>query len=117
MTQAGPLRGLLDTMLADPAVARVLRSTDRPRLVLEGPAAARPVIATYIAGTPELVQDGKTGWMVPAGDTQALANAMDRFANVETGYLLRMGTAARERVLARHDVNVEAAKLAGFISE
>ncbi|GAB2758475.1 transcription-repair coupling factor [Salinifilum aidingensis] len=49
MTQAGPLRGLLDTMLADPAVARVLRSTDRPRLVLEGPAAARPLTAAALA--------------------------------------------------------------------
>ncbi|HAC47901.1 MAG TPA: colanic acid biosynthesis glycosyltransferase WcaL, partial [Sulfitobacter sp.] len=39
-----------------------------PMVVMEAMAAARPVIATYIAGTPELVQPGQTGWLVPAGD-------------------------------------------------
>ena len=82
-----------------------------PMVVMEAMAAARPVIATYIAGTPELVQDGKTGWLVPAGDVTALAEAMDRFAAMPLGTLTKMGTAARARVFARHDVAVEAQKL------
>ena len=86
-----------------------------PMVVMEAMAAARPVIATYIAGTPELVQDGQTGWLVPAGDVTALAAAMDRIGAAPLATLTKMGRSGRARVLARHDVDVEARKLAGFI--
>jgi glycosyltransferase involved in cell wall biosynthesis len=87
-----------------------------PMVVMEAMAAARPVIATYIAGTPELVQQGKTGWLVPAGDVGALADAMDTFAITPAPKLTEMGNAARARVLERHDVSKEAAKLANAIA-
>lgn len=86
-----------------------------PMVVMEAMAAARPVIATYIAGTPELVQDGKHGWLVPAGDIDALAHAIDRFAATPLNKLNQMGTTARKRVLARHDIGTEAAKLAAHM--
>ena len=86
-----------------------------PMVVMEAMAAARPVIATYIAGTPELVQDGKTGWMVPAGDADALAGALDELAKATPQKLTKMGDAGRVRALARHDVAIEAAKLASHI--
>lgn len=87
-----------------------------PMVVMEAMAAARPVIATYIAGTPELVQPGKTGWLVPAGDIDALAAAMDTFAKTPAPTLTKMGNAARQRVLQRHDVTIEAAKLAQLMA-
>lgn len=83
-----------------------------PMVVMEAMAAARPVIATYIAGTPELVEPESTGWLVPAGDVDALAAAMDRFARTNDATLAQMGQNARIRVLQRHDIDVEAAKLA-----
>ena len=83
-----------------------------PMVIMEAMAAARPVIATYIAGTPELVQDGKTGWLVPAGDTDALAAAIDRLGTAPLGKLRTMGEAGRARVLERHDAATEAARLA-----
>ncbi|MCZ4351262.1 glycosyltransferase [Roseovarius aestuarii] len=86
-----------------------------PMVVMEAMAAARPVIATYIAGTPELVQDGVTGWLVPAGDDAALATAVSRLACLPHDARVAMGAAARKRVLQRHDVDVEASKLAGHI--
>ena len=86
-----------------------------PMVVMEAMAAARPVIATYIAGTPELAQDGKTGWMVPAGDISAFASAMDALAKAPLSRLTKMGLAGRERVLARHDIDREAAKLASHM--
>ena len=86
-----------------------------PMVVMEAMAAARPVIATYIAGTPELVQNGQTGWMVPAGDVAALAAAMDSVAQTPLTKLSKMGLAARARVLARHEVEVEAEKLASWM--
>ena len=83
-----------------------------PMVIMEAMAAARPVIATYIAGTPELVQDGKTGWLVPAGDTDALAAAIDRLGTAPLGKLRTMGETGRARVLERHDAGTEAARLA-----
>ncbi len=83
-----------------------------PMVVMEAMAAGRPIISTLIAGTPELVQDGTSGWLVPAGDADALAQALEKLAKAPLTKLEKMGTAARERVLARHDVAIEAAKLA-----
>jgi glycosyltransferase involved in cell wall biosynthesis len=82
-----------------------------PMVIMEAMAAARPVLSTMIAGTPELVQDGRTGWLVPAGDVQALADAMDVCAGTDAEILMQMGQAGRERVLMRHDIDDEAMRL------
>lgn len=86
-----------------------------PMVVMEAMAAARPVIATHIAGTPELVQEGVTGWLVPAGDSAVLAEAIRQMAATPHAALAEMGRAGRARVLARHDVDAEAGKLADHI--
>ncbi|MDF1727357.1 MAG: glycosyltransferase [Sulfitobacter sp.] len=88
-----------------------------PMVVMEAMAAARPVIATYIAGTPELVQEGQTGWLIPAGDPVALSDAIDALAAAPLEQLQAMGDAGRARVLERHDVSKEAAKLAALIAQ
>ena len=103
------LRGILDKShaLLMPSFAEGL-----PMVVMEAMAAARPVIATYVAGTPELVRQGQTGWLVPAGDPDAIAAAVIELARkTEAGYS-KMGKSGRKRVLERHDVEIEAAKLA-----
>ncbi|OIQ44999.1 MAG: colanic acid biosynthesis glycosyltransferase WcaL [Roseobacter sp. MedPE-SW] len=83
-----------------------------PMVVMEAMAAARPVLATYIAGTPELVLPAETGWLVPAGDAGILAEAIGELAQVSPERLTQMGAAARQRVLQRHDSDIEARKLA-----
>ncbi|WCR12300.1 glycosyltransferase family 4 protein [Paracoccus stylophorae] len=88
-----------------------------PMVVMEAMAAGRAVIATWIAGTPELVQDGHTGWLVPAGSTGALADAVRDAAGASTDRLAQMGQAGRDRVLMRHDVDREAGKLARLIED
>ncbi|WP_093030605.1 glycosyltransferase family 4 protein [Ruegeria marina] len=85
-----------------------------PMVVMEAMAAARPVVATYVAGTPELVWPGETGWLVPAADPAALADALEEVAVVGRQRLDRMGQAGRARVLERHDIDGQAAKLAEF---
>jgi len=87
-----------------------------PMVIMEAMAAGRLVIATSIAGIPELVIPGETGWLVPAGDADALAAAMADLAKIAPGALAAQAQAGRARVLARHDAQVEAAKLAGFIA-
>ena len=88
-----------------------------PMVIMEAMAAGRPVIATYVAGIPELVLDGDTGWLTPAGDVDALVRAVDALAATDAKTLTRMGVQGRSRALERHDVAQEAAKLAGHFAE
>ena len=86
-----------------------------PMVVMEAMAAARPVVATSIAGIPELVDHGRTGWLVPAGDAAALSAALDELAEMPAAAWTRMGAAGRARVLARHDIDASAERLEGLI--
>ena len=47
-----------------------------PVVVLEEMAAGLAVVATAVGGTPEVVEDGATGWLVPPADPAALARRM-----------------------------------------
>ncbi len=82
-----------------------------PVVIMEAMAEHRPVIATYIAGIPELVREGKTGWLVPAGQADDLAEALQACVTMPTEDLRAFGEAGFERVRARHDVDTEAARL------
>ncbi|MEZ5798330.1 MAG: glycosyltransferase [Paracoccaceae bacterium] len=86
-----------------------------PMVAMESFAAARPVIASAIMGVPELV-GRDTGWLVPAGDPEALAQAIRDFAATPRERLKAMGALARETVLARHDITREAEKLAALFA-
>jgi len=85
-----------------------------PMVVMEAMASGRPVISTYVAGIPELVTPD-CGWLVPAGDAAALAAVLAELAALDPARMAQMGLVARDRVLQRHDVDVEAAKLARHI--
>ena len=39
-----------------------------PVVIMEAMALRRPIISTYVAGIPELVTEGESGWLIPAGD-------------------------------------------------
>jgi glycosyltransferase involved in cell wall biosynthesis len=49
-----------------------------PRIVLESMLLKRPVCATPVGGIPEAIEDGKTGFLFPIEDSQALANCMKK---------------------------------------
>ncbi|MEO9876458.1 MAG: glycosyltransferase [Anderseniella sp.] len=82
-----------------------------PVVIMEAMALGRPVIATYTAGIPELLKPGVNGWLVPAGDVEAFADAMQEAINCSTSKIEKMGRAGRQRVLERHNVITEAEKL------
>lgn len=88
-----------------------------PLVLMEAMVSMRPVIATWVAGIPELVHPGRNGWLVPAGDAGALAAAMIEMATTPNDVLVRMGKSARARALARHSVATEAAKLARLFAQ
>ncbi len=96
----GPLRGWLVEQIATRSqlhsrihwlgsrddVPSLLKSADvlvlaslwegMPNVVLEAMAASRPVVATFVEGTEELVVPGKTGWLVPPHDPERLTAAL-----------------------------------------
>lgn len=82
-----------------------------PVVVMEAMALRRPVITTFVAGIPELVRQGQDGWLFPAGDVAGLAQAMIECLTTSVERLAQMAESAHARVLARHDIDTEAAKL------
>ncbi|MGA7539745.1 MAG: glycosyltransferase family 4 protein [Steroidobacteraceae bacterium] len=86
-----------------------------PTVIMEAMALGRPVISTYVGGIPELVENGKTGWLVPAGDEVALSQAMRPALEATVNELETMGNAGRARVAASHDSMKEARKLLTLI--
>ncbi len=82
-----------------------------PVAIMEALALGRPVISTYIAGIPELVQPGVNGWLVSPGAVAPLADAMAAVLRADPSQLEAMGRAGAARVAERHDVRTEARKL------
>jgi glycosyltransferase involved in cell wall biosynthesis len=82
-----------------------------PVVIMEALALRRPVISTYVAGIPELVEPGISGWLVPAGDPPALAAAMLACLDTPLEQLERMGEIGKNKVIAAHSADREAAKL------
>jgi len=68
-----------------------------PISLLEAMAAGRPVIATAVSGSSELVIDGETGMLVPPADPRALAAAIDALLR-DRAAASAMAAAGRERV-------------------
>ena len=70
-----------------------------PNALLEGLASGRAVLATRVAGIPDVVEDGVNGLLVPPGDVSALAGALRRLA-AEPETRQRLGREARRRAEA-----------------
>lgn len=71
-----------------------------PLTAIEASAMARPVVATAVDGTPEVVLDGRTGRLVPPADPRALAGALCEVLR-DPAAARRMGEAGRAWALAR----------------
>jgi len=100
-----------DEILAARAMVLPSFAEGLPVVLMEALALSRPVISTYVAGIPELVEHNVNGWLVPAGSIEALTNAMRQALETPLDQLAQMGQAGRTRAIANHDVAKEAAKL------
>jgi glycosyltransferase involved in cell wall biosynthesis len=103
---------LLDSadMLVLPSFAEGL-----PVVLMEALASRIPVIATQVAGVPELVEDGVSGFIVPPGDVDTLALRLDRLLS-DPELCVTMGAAGRRKVEAGFDIRTEVAKLAALFA-
>jgi glycosyltransferase involved in cell wall biosynthesis len=88
-----------------------------PVVLMESLALARPAISTYVAGIPELVEPGVSGWLVPPGAVEALASAMKAALLARPEDLDRMGRAGRAIVARRHDASRSASLLASLFRD
>lgn len=91
--------------LLDACDALVMSSVTEaaPLPLIEAMRAGRPVVATRVGGVPEMVEDGSTGFIVPARSPAALAAAVERMFR-EPGLAPTMGEAGRRLAHARFDI-------------
>lgn len=80
------------------------------RVLAEAAAAAKPVVATDVSGTRDTVIDGETGYIVPMGDSSALAATIIRMLDAPDR-VAEIGHRAQEHILGLYD---EQRLLAGF---
>lgn len=84
--------------------------------LLESMASGRPGIGTNTGGIPEVITPGKTGFLVPYGDVQALAGALDECVT-DRAKADRLGAAAREEAIRRFDWRHIASRLSTVYQE
>jgi glycosyltransferase involved in cell wall biosynthesis len=88
-----------DTVSVMPSLNEALSN-----VLLESMAAGVPVVATRVGGTPEAIEHGVNGLLVPAADPGALANAICHLL-AEPEMARRLGRAARESINERFSID------------
>jgi glycosyltransferase involved in cell wall biosynthesis len=109
-------QGVREELLASRALVLPSFAEGLPGVFFEALALGRPVISTYIAAHPELIEPGVNGWLVPAGAVEPLVDAMAEALTADPSDLERMGQAGAVRVAEQHDVLTQARKLAELLS-
>lgn len=84
-----------------------------PLTAIEASAMARPVVATAVDGTPEVIRDGVTGALVPPADAAALAGALLRLL-ADREHARRLGAAGRAWAFERFDLGTQVATTAAL---
>jgi len=85
-----------------------------PNVILEAGASGVPIVVSNAGGVAEIVRPGETGWLVPAEDPQALADALQQLAqdSVLRGRIVRN---ARRLIEARFDISKNIVSLAQLL--
>jgi sugar transferase (PEP-CTERM/EpsH1 system associated) len=84
--------------------------------ILEAMATGLPVVATAVGGNPELVEAGRAGELVPAGEVEAMAQAMLKMAR-DPATAARYGRAARAEVERRFSLQAMVAAYQGVYEQ
>ncbi len=100
---AGVLANAAPAFAAADIVVLPSRREGLPVVALEALALSRPVVATRVGGTPAVVRDGETGWLVPPEDPAALAAAIEAALD-DPVEAMRRGAAGRALVAADYEI-------------
>lgn len=75
-----------------------------PTVIMEAMAAGLPVVSTPVAAVPEMITDGKTGYIVPERDSSALAQRMRQLLD-DRDLSIQMGAAGKELCAERFEIS------------
>lgn len=78
---------------------------------IEAMATGLPVITTNVGGIPDIVEHGRSGYLLAAGDGQRLGEALDQLVN-DADLTKQMAQSARDRAVAHFDARVSAGRIA-----
>ncbi len=92
-------------MLADVVVSASTQPESFGRVAVEAQAMGRPIIATDHGGSRETVIDGRTGWLIPPGDVEAMAQALR--TTLRTGFADCEALVAETRARLAENFSVE----------
>jgi glycosyltransferase involved in cell wall biosynthesis/GT2 family glycosyltransferase len=87
-----------------------------PNSIIEAMALSKPVVATDIAGPSDIVADGETGFLVPAGDIKAMAEKIVYLLN-NPDIAKRMGEVGRKRAQELFDIKKQVKKIEAIYEE
>ncbi len=100
VTFAGSCDDVPEMLVAMDAFVLTSMREGMSNTLLEAMATGLPVIAMRVGGNPEIVEEGRSGWLLPPRDVDGLAGRLAQLAgSMETRY--RLGAAARRRVCER----------------
>jgi glycosyltransferase involved in cell wall biosynthesis len=85
-----------------------------PLVLLEAMACGLPAVATRVGGVPDIVEHGRTGWLVSPGDTDAIAACCARLL-VDGALRRQMGEQARQRAVRHLDLAPSVARVGSLI--
>jgi glycosyltransferase involved in cell wall biosynthesis len=108
-------RAVREELIASRAMVLPSRAEGLPVVIMEAFALGRPAISTTIAAIPELIEPGRSGWLVPPGDAEQLAAAIEACLNTPASELSEMAMVGRERVAELHDASKNTAVLAALL--
>jgi glycosyltransferase involved in cell wall biosynthesis len=81
--------------------------------MLEAMSCGLPVLATTVGGAPDVIEHGKSGYLIPADDMDALQRGLLTLLGDDT-LRFAMGAAARERIVADFSLDSVADRLAAL---
>jgi colanic acid/amylovoran biosynthesis glycosyltransferase len=86
-----------------------------PVALMEAMAVGIPVISTVHSGIPELVESGKSGWLVPENDAQALAERLAAFSQLDGEGITHIVGRAREKIVTEFNQAIINNQLASLL--
>lgn len=112
----GPRQDIPELLAACDLVVLVSDAEALPTALIEAAAAGRPVVATRVGGAAEVVEHGRTGWLVPPDDPVALVEAMANLLN-DRRRARAFGATARQLAYERFSIDLQLERTLALWSE